>query len=245
MHGTGERIYPQDWGLPDWRDGGAYPNHESAEPLKWCWEFLRRNPEYREFWERVERAEQALGPLDRPLTTSLDGSAKVRISDGGTLVGVAEAEERFGLWRAYDPRLSESGAQFNRFGATYFTGSPGLGEQAMPVPEGKVAILFDPFLPIEPQLKSARVTLQSLGRARSYLSGQKAKSEARPRVQLFANYLRILDAKEAGVSDREIAKLLFPRLDEDTGIKNVQNQYKAAKRMRDVDFRIYASAAAG
>ena len=231
MHGTGERIYPQDWGLPDWRDGGAYPDHESPEPLKWCWEFLRRNPEYREFWERVERAEQALGPLDRPLTTSPDGSAKVRISDGGTLVGVAEAEERFGLWRAYDPRLSE--------------GSPGLGEQAMPVPEGKVAILFDPLLPIEPQLKSARVTLQSLGRARSYLSGQKAKSEARPRVQLFANYLRILDAKEAGASDREIAKVLFPRLDEDKVIRNVQNQYKAAKRMRDVDFRIYASAAAG
>ena len=241
MHGTNERIYPQDWGLPDWHDGGAYPDHKSVGPLTWCWEFLRRNPEYREFWERVERAKQALGPLDRPLTTSPDDSAKVRIWDGGTLVGTAEAEERFGLWRAYDPRLSESGAQFTRFGAIYCTG----WEQAMSVPEGKVAILFDPFLPIEPQLKSARVTLQSLGRARSYMSGQKAKSEARPRVLLFANYLRVLDAKEAGASDREIAKVLFPKLDEDKGIRNVQNQYKAAKRMRDVELRIYASAAAG
>jgi hypothetical protein len=41
-----------DW-LPDWRDERQYPEPKTASQVRWYWEFLRRNPEYQEDYERV------------------------------------------------------------------------------------------------------------------------------------------------------------------------------------------------
>ena len=110
----------------------------------------------------------------------------------------------------------------------------------MVVPEGKFAIVFDPALPIEPQLKRAKAALVGKQGSLPHLGGGKAKPEVRPRVENFASYLRVLDAKAVGAGDREIAAVLFPKLDEPDGVRQVQNHYRAAKRIRDVDYRIYA-----
>jgi hypothetical protein len=40
------------WGCPEWRQEDAYP--AELETWQWRWEFLRRNPDYRESWERAE-----------------------------------------------------------------------------------------------------------------------------------------------------------------------------------------------
>jgi hypothetical protein len=53
---------PPAW-LPDWRDPAAYPDPESRnghnERHRWRWEFLRRNPLYRDDW--IERASHPRG----------------------------------------------------------------------------------------------------------------------------------------------------------------------------------------
>ncbi len=44
--------YRRKWGIPDWRDAGAYPNAENMGDRAWRWEFLRRREDYREDWKR-------------------------------------------------------------------------------------------------------------------------------------------------------------------------------------------------
>ena len=40
-----------DW-LPDWKDISKYPDPNKATGRVWAWEFLRRNPEYQQLWEK-------------------------------------------------------------------------------------------------------------------------------------------------------------------------------------------------
>jgi hypothetical protein len=40
------------WGIPDWRDGSAYPTPEKMSDRAWRWEFLRRRDDYRRDWEK-------------------------------------------------------------------------------------------------------------------------------------------------------------------------------------------------
>lgn len=58
------------------------------------------------------------------------------------------------------------------------------------------------------------------------------RGNLRMHKSLFANYLRILDAKDAGATEPEIAGVLFPRLG-DSGLQRVKNHYRAAKSLRD------------
>ncbi len=48
MSQVGQITAPR-WGVPDWRDEGAYPDSETTM-YEWRWQFLRRRPDYREFW---------------------------------------------------------------------------------------------------------------------------------------------------------------------------------------------------
>ena len=40
----------KQWGICDWRDTAAYPDSRSTDNDMWRWEFLRRDPQYRERW---------------------------------------------------------------------------------------------------------------------------------------------------------------------------------------------------
>ncbi len=46
------------WGVPDWRDASAYPSvcverdPTTRHDQYWKWEFLRRDPKYRQDWEK-------------------------------------------------------------------------------------------------------------------------------------------------------------------------------------------------
>ncbi len=44
----------------DWRDASQYPNATNTSPVKWAWEFLRRNPDYSADWDRVAMALRAV-----------------------------------------------------------------------------------------------------------------------------------------------------------------------------------------
>lgn len=50
----GEMTAPR-WGVPDWRDESKYPDQDT--PIyEWHWQFLRRRPDYREYWLKHAKA---------------------------------------------------------------------------------------------------------------------------------------------------------------------------------------------
>ena len=61
--------------------------------------------------------------------------------------------------------------------------------------------------------------------------------EARSHVELYADYLRVLDARESGASNQTIARVLFPDRSISEGMKRVKNFYKAACKLRDGGWR--------
>ena len=69
-----------DWNVPDWRDASAYPPQDTPRHV-WAWEFLRRNPKYRQLW--TEATSNEITNLDAP--------------------------QQFGLAIWHDPRVKERG----------------------------------------------------------------------------------------------------------------------------------------
>jgi len=114
----------------------------------------------------------------------------------------------------------------------FFGGLTLLFKVAIDVQE--VVVVFDPTWPIDQQLKRAKYVLETCQSER----GKKLGS-LRLHKSLFANYLRILDAKDAGATEAEIAGVLFPRLG-DSGVKRVKNHYRAAKYLRDGGYLLIA-----
>ena len=49
--------------MPDWHDGDGYPELLSSEG--WAWQFLRRNPEYRQDYEKFRAEYKKLQDKDQ------------------------------------------------------------------------------------------------------------------------------------------------------------------------------------
>jgi hypothetical protein len=73
------------WNVPNWLDAAAYAVDRS--PPEWAWQFLRRNPEYRECWQRHVEP----NVVDN-IVTRFDQQALA---------------ERFGLWMPVAPWVAE------------------------------------------------------------------------------------------------------------------------------------------
>ena len=45
-------MIKQSW-RPNWKNEAEYPDAEKTSTTQWAWEFLRRNPEYKEDYEKL------------------------------------------------------------------------------------------------------------------------------------------------------------------------------------------------
>jgi type VI secretion system activator RovC-like protein len=194
------------WGVPDWHAGGEYPSGKVHNAI-WSWEFARRNPEYRHAWKDLRSRADSIT------------AAKTVILD------------RFGFSPPCDPTQTDHRPVYRLPGMRHI-------HRPQPVQSGKrqftgeldeheVAVVFDLTWPLDQQLERARSVLELCQSERSMKRGN-----LRMHKSLFANYLRILDAKDAGATEPEIAGVLFPRLG-DSGLQRVKNHYRAAKSLRD------------
>lgn len=96
---------------------------------------------------------------------------------------------------------------------------------------------FDVLLPIEPQLKRAAAQLK--GRLGALVKGGEAEPvRFRNRLERYPNYLRMLDAKAAGATPGDMARVFFPGIEAQYGTKRCANGLKAAETMRDRDWRL-------
>jgi len=197
--------------MPDWKDITTYDFTKDLDDKGWAWEFLRRNQEYRDDWERYKR-----------------------FKSEGRVYGGKDFIEFYGyLWDKYgvsmlrDPAFDKPGHVFGIYtknleynsarmqvivglrGKNVYTATP----QLVTIPEGQVALTFDLTRPLGPQLELAKKIL-------------KAKTqEERKRPPLYrdkwALYLRVLDARLLNVSYAKIARVLY----EETGDPQYKDEY--------------------
>lgn len=204
--------------LPNWIEQDQYPP-EDTPGREWRWQFLRRNPVYQKDWQEI-----ALPHIGD------DGS----YGDGDYF---EHFRETYGLIMPVDPCRARVGGVWRQDWITKI-----VGYHVDPLPPGQVAIVFDLGRAIGPQIKKADTHLKNVQ------SGMQSSGEIeragiiKPNKSLYREYLRILDAKSVGVSNRTIAETLFPdespsRSGEDTRAGRVKDRLRKARFMRDHGYR--------
>ncbi len=96
------------------------------------------------------------------------------------------------------------------------------------------SLTFDIRLPIEPQLKKAGIYLKKIAKERGI------KSITRHHKTKWRDYLRVYDAYQAGIEPNKIAKVIFPKLTNDStdqrGTKRVFSTFKQAEKLINGDY---------
>lgn len=213
------------WGLPDWRQFEAYPKTESTMRI-WWWEFIRRRPQYRTLWQTA--------------------IAKREISESDTVISDDFEWLRFNyqMTTILDPckQFTDFDLMCHRFPSNYLQSRPQTYEwrgfdddqldsiqkaseykARLETEHSIVRYTFDLTKPIEPQLAKAKIMLQSH-------QGNDIKIP-KHRTYNWPNFLRVLDAREIGVTYQTISDVLWPGLEKPA--QSARDVYNAAVKLRD------------
>ena len=199
--------------MPNWRNPEDYVFVEDLEPDQLAWEFLRRNPDYRMHWEDAERQEFSEFLLH---TYGSEWYLDTLIDPDD------ENPERIRWLKITRPAI------VTRASRKFLNTSD----------RTKIALGFDLELSIAQQLEDARLTLLAQ-REELEQEGQLRPIVLPRRHGDYAQYLRVLDARQQGVEFTEIGEVLFPRSSEfyDRRVEKANELYAQAKRIRDSDFK--------
>lgn len=209
------RKYCPALGFPDWTNALAYPDGRTFEdpedgsnqPRGWAWEFLRRNPDYQQDYNRS--------------CTHDSGDADA-----------AAAKYGLSLLLPYSYSGSTCLAMFRQLLALRE-----LDDQSSRLPqftEKQIALVFDVSLPLEPQLRAAKAQIAEKATRLGLVLQE--RSDARKRYANYPRYLRVLDAKAKGIRSKEIAEQfvlekIFPANSPSDHIKQVDKYYERASEL--------------
>lgn len=209
--------------MADWKKAADYEFTDGGRPARWVWEFLRRNPEYIADYASIpERNSKAL--------------EKIRKSLGNGARLAFPAERYFGQkWRisgeAQDPADDEvpdflfylpEMPMPNRV-LLYYEEPDEIG-QADQLP-GFAVLVFRLREDLEPQLWGASRMLNRLQEEQGLVP---TKKNLKP--EQFATYLRVLDAKNASASTKEMVQNIT-WYDDVANKTGADWQYQAQKRI--------------
>jgi hypothetical protein len=252
-----------DW-LPNWREPSEYPDAKKTTGRQWAWEFLRRNPEYQRLWEQVaapyyskERGLSdafAFDAENEKIRSDSVYAKKYKTKNGHKILSPSVIiRERFRIRGALPPSerkhnpafwhenplsppiqyLTHPAARHNS------TADPGPWK-APPVTleKGQVLVWMNIDKPIQHQLNLLKKVLKGFSVAREGMTTGKRPSR---RFRPYQDYLRILDARQAGVSQSEIAKVIYISSKKRTNdireaTKAIYEDIKIAERLRDKDY---------
>ncbi len=217
--------------IPDWTNLDAYPSVESTIMVQWCWEFLRRNEDFREAWNRYK----------------ITGTMPTRdflFHTFGT-IKLCDWQEDFGspyvamlCLREYAPLVIVS-----RYELLHMEHSE-LERATTPNMAQEVVIKFDVRNDIDSQLQQAREFLEITRKSlkppdgRDFSPAQPDRSAA-----TFPTYLQLLDAKDqlSPLSDAEVIRRVRPKLapgeDEISAKEKLKKCLKRARYMRDTGYK--------
>ncbi|MGE4250866.1 MAG: hypothetical protein AB7F09_15855 [Parvibaculaceae bacterium] len=226
------------WGIPDWRDAAAYPAVKRTTLLQWWWQFTRRRPEYRALWlqfaprhhEWVERNVEHMKFLAANDGCSVEEKIQWRRNFGIPTDDPFAIRKEFRMSTLANPSLDFSdhdlmhlhysdgahGIEFGTFEAVQtFQGDP-----------SRKLIAFNVGRPIEGQLIAARRLLEEYQKE---FVGKVLFQ--RPRKTNWPLFLRAIDARDAGATFQEVAKVLWPNQSKTP--QSARDTCEAACRLRD------------
>jgi hypothetical protein len=245
---------------PDWKDESVYPAADIQKGLTfWAWQFLRRNPDYQNDWEEYADGLRAMVGRYRELEPFLrwrlePGNKDEQLSheDSERLSGLAWKQPEYvvvtpagtsprdlvlgpkwGLHALQNPALPKLYTP-NRF---LISGSQvGAGSEHADSPN-HYPVVFDLRMPAD-VLRSQFKAILGL-RDELVKSKQITPYKGRPERSRdnFPNYLRVLDAQDAGAEVSEIANTMLDYMDPLDAKKTVHNWKKAAEEFRSSGYR--------
>ena len=210
--------------MPDWRNQQDYAFTRSLTADQWAWEFLRRNPSYREAWDGFIFTWRALeARYGRP------GARDVQAWKRDPRASVPAEQCRGSDCRMEGDRVLIECALGAQWGFYKFPPDPadddpvGGGrlvwrdppletlwlEAGQDWPQGKAmaAISFDLGLPLAPQLEQAKRRLQ-IEQRRRIGEGVIAPPRIEDHAHRLCRLLRLLDGEAAGADELQMAKVM-------------------------------------
>jgi hypothetical protein len=214
-------------GLPDWLKLDGYPQ-EDAPMSVWAWEFLRRSPSYRSFWkEKVEPFCEKIKTMPLGQESEVIG----RNAAGELWPYLDELRMLFGV-DVPSPPHSSTPASFVASWIRYTQDYSGRGFECLTLAENEIAYVFDLARPLKPQFEHIQKHAENR---------QVSMKVVRRRTDKYAEYLRILDAIEAGEKSQVIADHFFSDKSdgypENPRLRAFYDARDAALRMRDGGYK--------
>lgn len=209
----------------DWKNETDYDYTKDHTPELWAWEFLRRNPDYRNDWE-IALSSSCYKESDHPETLSFKGGR----SKWGLLFD-----------HIIDPNVEKPSVDYP-YCLFYTYGYYYDKEDLNSLPDLKkteVLALIDLAKPIPQQLDHFKALLeedQNYSIAYSDLHIPTVKNKP----IYWKDYIRLLDAIETNARITEIASIIFPHKSNShpdfNGNKSVRDSHAAAKKIRDENY---------
>ena len=229
-------------GVPDWRQASQYNITKLSETGR-IWECVRRSPSYRAEWQRAQadRLRFMLDFLVDPATRPPDE----------TLRALFRSPE-LPKWK-----LSKTFAQFTTLEAFRDLEARHVATALRQVQadKEKVVLVFDLLKPLTAQLKNAEHFLGErkavlskrsaattrppprTGMRRAHSHQQDELGEEPPRVAIrsrtIANLgecLRVVDARNAGITFAEIGRALYPKIDPDDAVSRARARFNVMRQ---------------
>lgn len=210
---------------PDGTDASRYANINNWSYRRWAWEFLRRNTDFNEECKRVK-----------------DGSAEDKqiVANKFSLKQFKDYRESY-IGSSGSPKFSIGTINsWSHLDAK----QKAVRKQAVRIKYGQIVIRFNLEQAIQDRKaidKQLRLAKQKLEKCLDEYEAQTQikciKKDFKPSV--FGKYLRALDGASAGMSQPEIASLIFPSVanaDRDKKIEKIKPIIKRAKEISTKEY---------
>jgi hypothetical protein len=221
--------------MRDWRKKIDYQFPDDFPDYRWAWEFLRRNPEYRQDWtDTLSRIAAREGEFTNfPRIEEPTGDNMVRLTsircvdpDHPDFYIPVNAKHRWGLTSGLlNPNTdAPDRLSFTGLGLVMIFDEK-MSHRLSPAGLRFPWAVFDFALPLKPQIDAVYATLER----------EQKRSTFKPRIvkhhrAQWPHYLRLLDAVLDGRTRRQIADVLLDEIDgPDEG--KLWDQLKKAKEM--------------
>lgn len=233
-------MVKQDWGTPNWENAEEYPKPELSDVL-WHWEFLRRKPAYRQDW--LDNYQASIEHCKLSCQNSYFAKDKHLLEEHLAKCDPHHPEfraffegsiQKYGLHGIPNPAIKEPA---NLFFSRHIIEDDPPQLWAGPLTEGNPytysdngeitvhpngSVVFDLEKPLKPQIDQVYAQLKDLQEART---GRLLRDRDGVPKRDFPLMLRILDAREAGVSFARIGMELL-----DTGSSSSESAAHAKSK---------------
>lgn len=212
------------WGCPDGLNVRDYLDHEGWDMEQWRWEFFRRRYSIRNLYAFRARDDfaQREGKIIDPYKAMWLPEYRQRA------FGLSPSDAAlYGIGSLPNPLYSIStGMRSSLEARTLTPWHVGQNDRLKIIGPRQIAIVFDPDKPLAPQLEGLQEHLAS------HRNHSIASDSQRLHSVKLLEYLRILDAREAGYSWRQCAEHILPITSARTA-QSARDKHSQALRIQD------------